>query len=742
MREKGVEPDFFPMAVWYSGGKARAPMLSINTPGATEEWQEDLKQIKALGFNTVRTWVEWAHCEPRRGEYNFDNLRLLCELAQKVGLKVFIQMYVDSAPDWVGRAYPEAQFEAQSGEKVPPQAAPGVCIDHKGVRAAVLKFFTETAKVAVRYPNFYGWDVWSEPHIINWAIINYVPGAQFCFCPFTRKRFQLWLKRKYGTLKELNRAWYRTFESWEEVEPPRFGTILSYTDFIDWKTFIYDKLAEDLGERCKAIRQIDSTHVITSHAAVPSIFTSPFEGDGAADDFLMAEQVDFYGTSIYPKHSFPQTHWSLLFRTVAVDFTRSANMKNGGFYIGELQGGYGVRGLICGDPVTAEDLRTWMWSILAKGARAINIYAYYPMSSGYEAGGYGLIQLDGTATERAKTAGQIARIVTSNMSLFLQSKPVKAQIAILYNPLAQMIGGEQHSGPPTGFRDSLLGYYRVFMEHNIPVDFIHRRQLDEGADLTQYKLLLIPYPVMFKEKAAVGLTRYIQNGGFAVAEARLAWNDERGHASEIIPGMGLSKVFGVRETWIKMTPDYIPLKVKSSEHPALRNMKRNGFLRGTFFAEAVEVINALKPASILATLSDRSPVIVASTYGRGQTIFIGTLLGMAQYQAPTPENTAFILGLAEWAGVERRVRSSYDGKSDTPIEIRLQKSKAGTILFAINHSEQKQKVQIKLKVDNSGRYIIRNLITNAKITKNISTPIIQLIETIPAKNALVLHIEH
>lgn len=739
MRKKRVEPDFLPMAVWYSGGKARAPMLSITTPGAVEEWQEDLKQIKSLGFNTVRTWVEWAHCEPRRGEYNFDNLKLLCELAQKVGLKVFIQMYVDSAPDWVGRAYPEAQFEAQSGEKVPPQAAPGVCFDHKGVRTAVLKFFKETAKVAVRYPNFYGWDVWSEPHIINWAIINYVPGAQFCFCPFTRKRFQLWLKRKYGTLKELNRAWYRTFESWDEVQPPRFGTILSYTDFIDWKTFIYDKLAEDLGERRKAIRQIDSNHVITSHAAVPSIFTSPFEGDGATDDFLMAEQVDFYGTSIYPKHSFPQTHWSLLFRSVAVDFTRSANMKNGGFYIGELQGGYGVRGLICGDPVTAEDLRTWMWSLLAKGARAINIYAYYPMSSGYEAGGYGLIQLDGTITERAKTAGQIARIVTSNMALFLQSKPVKAQIAILYNPLAQMIGGEQHSGPPTGFRDSLLGYYRVFMEHNIPVDFIHRRQLEACTDLAQYKLLLIPYPVMFTEKAAIGLKRYIQHGGFAVAEARLAWNNERGYASEIIPGMGLSKVFGVRETRIKMSPDYIPVKVNPSKHPALRKLTGESFLRGAFFAEAVEVI---KPAQILATAADKKPVIVASAYGRGQTIFIGTLLGMAQYQAPTPENTAFILGLAEWAGVERRVRSSHDGKSNTPIEIRLQESKAGTILFAINHSQQKQKVQIELKVDNSGRYLIRNLITNAKVTKDISKPVIQLVETIPAKDVLVLHIAH
>jgi hypothetical protein len=46
---------------------------------------------------------------------------------------------------------------------------------------------------------------------------------------------------------------------------------------------------------------------------------------------------------------------------------------------------------------------------------------------------------------------------------------------------------------------------------------------------------------------ADGIRRFVEAGGYAVAEARLAWNDERGHASEIIPGLGLHEVFGVRE---------------------------------------------------------------------------------------------------------------------------------------------------------------------------------------------------
>src|SRR5689334_20620163 len=51
--------NFFPVSVWYGGGKARAPMLETITPDSPRLWNDDLNKIKSLGFNTVRTWVEW-----------------------------------------------------------------------------------------------------------------------------------------------------------------------------------------------------------------------------------------------------------------------------------------------------------------------------------------------------------------------------------------------------------------------------------------------------------------------------------------------------------------------------------------------------------------------------------------------------------------------------------------------------------------------------------------------------------
>ncbi len=129
---------FFPVAVWYGGGTARAPMVSPLQPGAEAAWRKDLAAIKALGFNTVRTWVEWSAAEAREGEYRFGQLDLLLTLAEEAGLKVIVQVYVDSAPEWVGRRFPDGQFVSQGGIAIRSQAAPGYCFDHPGVRRAVL----------------------------------------------------------------------------------------------------------------------------------------------------------------------------------------------------------------------------------------------------------------------------------------------------------------------------------------------------------------------------------------------------------------------------------------------------------------------------------------------------------------------------------------------------------------------------------------------------------------------------
>src|SRR5207248_6346825 len=118
--------------------------------------------------------------------------------------------------------------------------------------------------------------------------------------------------------------------------------------------------------------------------------------------------------------------------------------------------------------------------------------------------------------------------------------------------LSYMVGGAQPSLSKLGnaTRDSLMGLHRAFLEEQIPVDFVH--PLDVlGGRLAQYRIVFLPYPVMLSRDVAEAITRYIQNGGTVVAEARLAWNDERGYSSDVVPGFNLAEVFGAREKLIR-----------------------------------------------------------------------------------------------------------------------------------------------------------------------------------------------
>lgn len=729
--------DFFPFSVWYSGGKARAPMLSGIDQYSENEWRHDLQQIKKLGFNTVRTWVEWATCEPVRGEYNFDNLHLLMRLAREEGLRVFIQMYADSAPDWVEEEFPHALFETQSGIKVHPQSAPGACTDNQEVSDAVLAFYTETAKVAIQYPNFYGWDLWSEPHIINWAHIDYVPNVQFCFCPGTRTRFRWWLMDKYQSLEALNQAWYRNFSDWNQVDPPRFSTILSYTDFIDWKTFIYEKLADDMRVRYEAIRKADTTSIITAHAVGASLFQSPHLGAGATDDFLMARPLDYYGVSLYPKHNHPDRHWSVTTLRTVMDFTRSANREKGGWYVGELQAGMGTIALLVSDPVVPEDHRIWAWSALAKGAKGVNVYAYYPMSSGYEAGGYGLINLDGTLTERAVHAGEIARVVDNNQQLFLASTPAKAEIGIVYNPLSQMVGGMQRRDYPAAHTNSLIGYFRAFSDHNVPVDFIHREHV-ENQELSQYKLVILPWPVMITREAADGIKAYVENGGHVLAEARIGWNDDRGYASEIIPGLGLHEVFGVREHEVRMR-DEVKIEITNTSHPSTSNLRSGLTLKGSLYAKSLVPLTD-REVDVLAELEDGSASVVSAKYGKGEAILVGSYLGMANHPDPDLNNEAFFMNLLNWAQIDRPFITSHDGNKESQVEVRLQNNDRGYVLYVINHSDTVEEVRIDLRTGDNKNYRIRDLMLDQVSRIRSSNNILQLDTTIDAKQVTVWEI--
>jgi beta-galactosidase len=731
-------PAVFPMAVWYGGGKARAPMLEADPRAKKERWRGDLKQIRALGFNAIRCWIDWASGEPAPGQYRFDTIEVLLELAEEEGLKVVVQVYMDSAPEWVGRQNPDALFVSSNGQAIRPESSPGYCIDHAKVRAADLAFYEALARRAAKSPAFLGFDLWSEPHVINWANPTYIDNPEFCYCRSTVARFREWLKGQYGTLDALNAAWYRRYASWEEAEPSRLSTILSYSDYVDWKRFIADKLGGDLRARYEAVKRGAPDRVATSHAAGVGLFSSPHHWEGQSDDWTMAAQVDHYGTSFYPKHS-AFVDRDVEWRGALLDFARSFGFARGGkgFWIGELQSGFGTIALNVSPTVTPADLRVWSWSALARGAKALCYYAYYPMSTGYESGGFGMIRLDGTLTERAKEAGALARVVDRHSALFLDARPVPAQVAVVYNPLAHFVGGRQrataYAGPQgevAGIeRDSLLGVYRALFPTNVPLDFVHADHLKAG-DLAAYRLVVLPYPLMMPAAAAAELRDYVRAGGALVVEARAGWNDERGRSSETIPGLGLAEVVGARETDVQtVARDTAALR---SDGEGLPGLRAGDSLAGRWYEEALEP--ASPAARVVARFASGAPAAVASAFGKGRTLMLGSYVSAAYVTRPDDAGRRFFSGLLEWAGVERPVAVSGD-----TVEVRLLASSDDHLVFILNHAPSPASATVSLRLPLDGR-AVHDLVTGERVAVAATPQGIEWKGTLRARDVKVLHV--
>jgi beta-galactosidase len=692
-------------------------MLERITPDSPRLWKEDLLKIKNLGFNTVRTWVEWNVGEPREGEYHLENLDLLLRLANEVGLKVIVQVYVDSAPEWVGQKYPDGHYAAQDGQPIPSQAAPGYCFDHPGVRKAELAFFQEVALHASASPAFYAWDLWSEPAALNWARIGYKSEPMFCYCPSSMARFREWLKSKYGSLDNLNDAWHRTFTDWGKVEAPRFGTILTYTDFMDWRVYYGYKLAEDLKMRSQAVKAIDPRHLTTSHAPNPSplvrTLADPYD---PTDDYLMKDSVDYFGTSFYPKLTSVDRNWTLQRQVLAMDLTNSITGGRG-FYVGELQSGYGVHGTIVGSPVTSSDFDMWAWGMIARGARAINFYAFYPMNAGYESGGYGLINLDGTLTERSIHAGEIARRIQENSDLLLQSHPEAAEAAIIFNPLVPLLGGYDEQGSRTAIHQAVAGYHRMFFERNLPLDVLSSRELSQTA-LQRYNLVIVPYPLMMTSDEAQVLQQYVANGGHLFVEARPGWVDERGHAEPKIPGFGWDQMLGVHEE--ELIPEKeITIKWGSQEFKSMTFLERFDAPNGS--------------AKAVAYSADGTPVAFENNFGKGSTIIIGSFVGQENYREPIDMHPLGAI-LADWAHLTRPSL-----RAPALLELREMQASNGRIVFLFNHGQSPATFEFTRPLERSASKI-REILSGQERRPTGSSLSIQ--SEVPAQSVRVYRIDY
>jgi beta-galactosidase GanA len=589
-------------------------------------------------FNIIRIYPGWDYYNPGPDKFVFDDVDEVMGYCDEFGIRVLLGAVLESAPWWLEQAHPQCRYVdakgqirrlAGSGNNM-TGGWPGLCWDWQPIREAAGRYLQALARFASTHRSLYAYDCWNEPHIEPAWERNIWAQPQeylFCYCDRTIAAFHQWLRKRYGTLDRLNEAWTRRYPSFESIDPPRaMGT---YADWVDWRRFIIERSTEELKFRVQNLRAVDKRTILEDHAA----HHPPLDGIavGGIDSWRLAEVVDQWGLSLFPRWF----SFSVYEGAAKVDVTRScANGKT--YWMTELQGGHGNKGLWHSHRMRPQDIRLWNWMAVAYGARGVIYWTYHAEATGSESTGFGLVTRDGQPTERVREAARNKRLIQEHFDLIRNFKPQPA-VALLTDPDSALLTYAAN-GMEEPSTNSFRGYYRALWNLDLQADFIQPDQLSTAG---KYKVIIAPWHLVGKEQTCRALRRLVEAGCTLILETSMGLFDDRFFANMVVPPHGLAEAFGYREGESYYIPSEAdqgattsafaarnrPADVAPSdriyESPELDFTEPAAIrVRGNYYVTPITVTSA----KVIGTCQGE-PVAAVKALGSGRVYYIGTNLG-------------------------------------------------------------------------------------------------------------------
>ena len=200
-----------------------------------EDWDEseidsDITKMKECGFNVARIGeFAWKCDEPEEGKYDFSWLHRVVDKLHAAGIKVIMGTPTATPPHWLYKKYPDMAVLDSGGIRQSHGGRRHCCSSNPDYRRYSAKIVEELAR-----------EFGDDPAIIGWQIDNEIyPKDRACVCPYCVDNFHKYLKEKYGSVEEINKAWNlnlfsQAYDSIDDIPTP-FNTWHNPHITLEWK---------------------------------------------------------------------------------------------------------------------------------------------------------------------------------------------------------------------------------------------------------------------------------------------------------------------------------------------------------------------------------------------------------------------------------------------------------------------------------------------------------------------------
>ena len=174
---------------------------------APERWTADFDAMCDIGIRFVRVGeFAWSRLEPNSGEYRFEWMREVLDLAAQRQLSIVLCTPTAAPPKWLVDQMPDMVAIDANGLPRRFGSRRHYCFSHIAYRRACERIVTKLAQSFGEHPAIAAWQTDNEYGCHN-TILSYSTSALL--------GFREWLKSKYLSIDQLNRAWGNVFWSME-----------------------------------------------------------------------------------------------------------------------------------------------------------------------------------------------------------------------------------------------------------------------------------------------------------------------------------------------------------------------------------------------------------------------------------------------------------------------------------------------------------------------------------------------